>query len=421
MPKDSAVVQGPAPVSASPAQWLRRPEAIRSRCSAVLAAGTHGELKHFEVNEDALPVCARFVAETILSAYPDLDVPNHSRWRQFDAGGVARAPLILSDHAVAAPSRQAHAATALTILSVLLDAGAGYGWRYREVETGHRYERSEGIAVATLRMFDAGLFSTDPKQPHRLDAEPLMALTGVQLAAALQITPDNPLVGFQGRLELLHLLGAVLAARTDVFGTDRPEAGNLLTLLCGLSREGRLAAADALDAVLEVFAPVWAGGATLDGIPLGDVWRHQSAGGAGPTAGLVPLHALGQWLVYSLDRPLAAAGIALSDTAALTARAEHRNGGLLVDTGVLSPKHPAVAIGIHRLGSDVAIEWRALTVALMDPLADLVRQELRVDEGTLSFSALLEGGTARAGRILAAARREDGGPPIRVANDGVIF
>ena len=407
--------------SASSAPWLRRPEAIRSRCSAILAAGTHGDLRNFEVREESLPVCARFVAEVIRSAYPDLDVPHYSRWRQFSAGGVERWGDLCSKTAASDSMEIARHATALTVLSTLMDAGAGYGWKYREAETGHRYERSEGVAVATFRMFEAGILSQQNEDPFGGHQTALEDLTAETLASAFQVTPDNPLVGLKGRLELLHALGALMADRTDIFSSDNPELGHLADYLVGLSSDGVLQAVDILEVALEVFAPLWSGGATLNGDPLGDVWRHEAAGGAGPTEGLVPLHALGQWMVYSLVDPLKMAGVTVTELQALSGRAEHSNGGLLVDTGVLQPKHPAVAIGIHPVNSPVSVEWRALTIALLDPLADLVRGELGVGEDELPFSSILEGGTIRAGRIIAQARRDDGGAPVRVASDGVIF
>ena len=45
-------------------------------------------------------------------------------------------------------------------MSVLLDAGAGDVWTFKEPTTGTTYGRSEGIAVASLYMFTAGVFST---------------------------------------------------------------------------------------------------------------------------------------------------------------------------------------------------------------------------------------------------------------------
>jgi len=57
----------------------------------------------------------------------------------------------------------------LFLVSVLLDAGAGNKWTYTEPD-GQIYSRSEGLAVATVHMFDQGLFSGSPAtEPHRVD------------------------------------------------------------------------------------------------------------------------------------------------------------------------------------------------------------------------------------------------------------
>lgn len=48
----------------------------------------------------------------------------------------------------------------LFFVSVLLDAGAGDTWRYEEPGTGQVYERSEGIAVASLHMFKSYAFTS---------------------------------------------------------------------------------------------------------------------------------------------------------------------------------------------------------------------------------------------------------------------
>ena len=50
----------------------------------------------------------------------------------------------------------------LTVVSVLLDAGAGPDWHYVEAGTGSASRRSEGLGVASLHAFAAGLFSGDP-------------------------------------------------------------------------------------------------------------------------------------------------------------------------------------------------------------------------------------------------------------------
>jgi hypothetical protein len=106
---------------------------------------------------------------------------------------------------------------------------------------------------------------------------------------------------------------------------------------------------------------------------------------------------------------------------ALTALAEYRNGGLLIDSGVLVPKHAAVLGEAHRADSEVIVEWRALTVALIDRLADRVRDQIGLTPAELPLAKVLQGGTWSAGRYLARQLRLDGGPPLRVISDGTVF
>jgi hypothetical protein len=72
------------------------------------------------------------------------------------------------------------------------------------------------------------------------------------------------------------------------------------------------------------------------------------------------------------------------------------------------------------LGEEV-VEWRALTVALLDRLAPLVRARLGKSAAEFPLACMLEGGTWAAGRELAAELRQDGGPPLTVVSDGTLF
>jgi hypothetical protein len=56
----------------------------------------------------------------------------------------------------------------LFFVSVLLDAGAGDHWKYVEPETKGTYERSEGIAVASLYMFKGLAFTAQKNGPTPL-------------------------------------------------------------------------------------------------------------------------------------------------------------------------------------------------------------------------------------------------------------
>jgi hypothetical protein len=137
--------------------------------------------------------------------------------------------------------------------------------------------------------------------------------------------------------------------------------------------------------------------------------------------GLVPFHKLSQWLTYSLVEPLEQAGLRVTGLGALTGLAEYRNGGLFVDDGVLAPRQPDAFETRHPVGGPFVVEWRGLTVALLDRTAALVRARLGLDEEALPLAKVLEGGTWAAGRQAARERRPDGGPPFIVESDGTVF
>ena len=124
-----------------------------------------------------------------------------------------------------------------------------------------------------------------------------------------------------------------------------------------------------LSELLIQFGPIWPSRLALGGIPLGDCWRHPSINTDDATNKLVPFHKLSQWLTYSLIEPLQQAGFTVTDIDGLTGLAEYRNGGLFVDTGVLALRDPEEAAREHAVDSTLVVEWRALTVALLDRLA----------------------------------------------------
>ncbi len=406
--------------------WLRSPAAIRERCAIVLAAARDDSLEHFALHPERLEPAAGYVAETIAANYPDLEVPTHSRWRHFAVGGRDRWSGLAARLDGLSGEKVGREAVArirfdLAITSVLLDAGAGADWRYREPASGASYARSEGLAVASFDLFASGAFSSDPARPLRADAAGLAGVTEARLAEAFQAGPDNPLVGLEGRAALLRDLGAALEAAPVLFGAPAPRVGNLFDHLAQDTGPGGVSAAAVLGAVLTGLGPIWPGRTALGGINLGDVWRHPTARTDDLTDGLVPLHKLSQWLTYSLIEPLEDAGLAVTGVAALTGLAEYRNGGLLVDLGVLEPRHPGVLGETHEAGSELVVEWRALTVALLDELAPLVRTRLGKSAAEWPLPKVLEGGTWSAGRRIARERRPGGGPPISVASDGTVF
>ncbi|MBS7542253.1 URC4/urg3 family protein [Ancylobacter oerskovii] len=399
---------------------LRSPHAVRARSHSVLDHVQAGNSPYFTLDEGALDTVADYVAEVTRRAYPTLDIPYHSRWRHFDAGGVARWEA-LAARLEADPLETARIMVDLAVASVLLDAGAGDAWRYHEAATGLTVTRSEGLGVASLRMFEAGAFSSDPSVPLRVDAQALIGLDATTLARHFQVGPDNPLVGLEGRVALLNRLGAAMAARPDLFGDGATRPGGLIDALLPQARLGRLPAARILEALLDGLSSIWPAGLVVDGVVLGDVGRHPAIVVPDRSAGLVPFHKLSQWLTYSLLEPFEAAGVAVVDLDDLTALPEYRNGGLLVDLGLIVPRAPVDPAQKHPVDSEMIVEWRALTVALMDRLADRVRERLGLDAAAFPLAKLLQGGTWTAGRQIAAQKRPGGPPPIAIDADGTVF
>ena len=401
--------------TASAASGLDHPREIRLRCHEILSIGERGDLRHFDVRTDRLDDVARTVARVTIWRYPDLKIPPHARWRHFGAGGLDRWNTLASG---LDPEERARVALDLLIPSVLLDAGAGDGWRYREAGTGLEFTRSEGLAVASLGLFASGAFSSDPAFPLRADARALRAFDATRLAEAFQVAAGNELEGLEGRAGLLRSLGRAIGERPRLFG-DPPRIGGLHDHFRTLPEPP--GAAEVLETVIEALGPVWPARIALEGRNLGDVWHHRDIRRPDGTNGLIPFHKLCQWLTYSLIEPLAASGMPMRDISSLTGLAEYRNGGLFIDGGVLEPRDQAARAVAHPPGAELVVEWRALTVALLDRLAPPVRRELAVDDAKLPLAGLLEGGTWAAGRLLAKMAREGGGPPIRLISDGTVF
>jgi hypothetical protein len=407
-------------------EYLRKPEAIRERCENILRAGLAGELSHFAVDLEQLPAIADRVIAVTREAYPDLDIPYHGRFRHFAAGGADRLGAFARKlpRSSTPPDERARTYFDLVVTSVLLDAGAGERWRYRDEERGVELGRSEGLAVASLGMFSSGLFSDDPDRPFRATGRGLRAVSDASLATGFQVSAENPLVGLQGRVSLLRSLGEALEAHPDVFG-EEARVGNMFDVLARSSSTPSNGAAIEARAVLALllkcFSSIWPSRHELEGEPLGDVWRHPAAGGEGSSAGFVPFHKLTQWLTYSLIEPIEMAGLVVRDVDALTGLAEYRNGGLFVDLEAVRPKHDDVVSERHAPGSEIIVEWRALTVALLDRLAALVREGLGLTRDELPLARILEGGTWSAGRAVARERRPGGEPPIRIESDGTVF
>ena len=285
---------------------------------------------------------------------------------------------------------------------------------YLENETNERYGRSEGLAVASYYLFQQGGFSSQKDQPFLADAKGLQSVTPMTIKEAFQVSERNPLIGVEGRALLMSSLGKAIENNSEYFIGGR--IGGLVDYFD--QTYGKSFSADKiLYVVLRALSSIWPGRLEMDGMRLGDVWSHTKLGKG--SQGYVAFHKLSQWLSYSLIEPLEWAGFKITDLDELTGLAEYRNGGLFLDSGVIELRHLGDLAKQHPPQSDLIIEWRALTVQLLDRIAPIIREKLSLEDFPLA--KVLEGGTWWTGRKLASEKRSDSSPPLNIKSDGTVF
>jgi hypothetical protein len=172
---------------------------------------------------------------------------------------------------------------------------------------------------------------------------------------------------------------------------------------------------------------------TIGGYSIGDAWPLSTLQKQGEdiTECIQPFHKLTQWLTYSLMVPFQRVlGMQWINAESLTGLAEYRNGGLFVDLGALTLKKEALDRGLKEsgqelplfdVGDDVIVEWRAMTVVLLDVVYTMILA--RMDNGIhLTMAQVLEAGTWKSGREIAAQRRpKTKSSPILIKSDGTVF
>ena len=400
-------------------QDLLTAAAVRKAAVRMLEDGRAGRLLHWRLDEGALPEIARLVAHITRQNYPDLRIPFHARWRHFSVGGVDRWETLSATLPAAGPTERLRRAFDLVIMSVLVDAGTGGAWSYADGATQNRLSSSEGLALASLDLYRMGV----AKAPgHALEAKWLAELDARAFEVAFQVRGGNPLSGVKGRVALLNRLGQACLARPEIFAAHDPaRPGGLADAIVRHAEGGGIAAGTILELVLDALGTIWPSRATLNGVALGDSWIYAPWGEGATPHSIVPFHKLSQWLTYSLIEPLEHAGVIVSDICQLTGLAEYRNGGLFVDGGALQLKHASDAARAYGPDSTLVIEWRALTIALLDVLHPIVAMELGMALAEFPLARMLEGGTWAAGRYIARQLRPDGRPPIAITSDGTVF
>lgn len=393
--------------------YLLSPVAVRERSKKLYEHALQGKT-HFKINANLLPEVSKYVLEVTRSNYPSLDIPFHSRFGHFQAGKVDRLKILDQKLLGLSPIERARTKVDLAIVSVLLDAGAGMAWKYKDPFSEATLSKSEGLAVASLDLFLKGAFHSEQK--IGADGLGLQRFTKETLESGFQVTGANPLLGVEGRVKLLNTLG-------KLFEGSRPGAlVDEWVTLAKASPDGKtLKASSILNLILKRLGPIWPGRLALGEVNLGDVWYHPLLGSTETTDALVPFHKLSQWMSYSLIEPLTECGLTVVGLDELTGLPEYRNGGLLLDSKLIELRDPDLALVEHAPDSELVVEWRALTVTLLDRIGSEVRRMLGKDALELPLVKILEGGTWHAGRKLAAKLRSDGGPPLKIKSDGTVF
>ncbi|KAL1864104.1 hypothetical protein Daus18300_007884 [Diaporthe australafricana] len=426
-------------------KYLLSLRAIRERAQIVWQAAEAGELAHFDLHKDKLGDVADFVISVIKRDFgPDKydTIPPHGRWQHFDVGNVPRVQNMIDDWKTTGADdlELTRRLIDLFFVSVLLDAGAGDHWRFIEPNTDRKYERSEGIAIASLYMFNSFAFtdSTSGKTPS-VNGEGLKSITGEKLATGFQVSDHNPILGMDSRAGLLRSLGESLLQNSDVFG-EHGRPGNLVDYMKKTAEDSsELDVLKFWDVLQTLLIPCWPKDrTTVNGFPIGDAWplstlrKHTDPSEANDiTAGIQPFHKLTQWLTYSLVVPFQRIlGIKWKNVESLTALPEYRNGGLFVDLGAITLKKEAYERGVKASGQDLPlfdagddaiVEWRALTLNLLDRVYEIIGS--RMGQGVhLTMAQVLEAGTWKSGREIAAQRRpETKSSPILTRSDGTVF
>ena len=224
------------------------------------------------------------------------------------------------------------------------------------------------------------------------------------------------------RAKLLNELGQALIRHKHMFEFgDALRPGNLYDYFLQRQEKGVLAEREILIAILKSMGEIWPDGSWVDSIAIGDAAYHEAVKRSDITDGIVPFHKLSQWMSYSLIEPLQLAGIKIIQLDALTGLAEYRNGGLFIDTGTISLRDKTEMETLHDPKSPLIVEWRALTVTLLDQLAEQIRRHTNTNAESMPLVSILQGGTWSAGRRIAQRLRSDASPPLRLKSRGTIF
>ncbi|MCB2055229.1 MAG: DUF1688 family protein [Geminicoccaceae bacterium] len=336
-------------------------DAVRERCWAVLARVERGASRHFELDARPVPAEAENLARLI--ARDGVVMPTgwgHLHHTADPTGGA----LFALHGRLGGTSAHERARCGFDLAAL---------WATLHLDFARPSRAGLSLEEVT-RLVAAGRFASDDATPCA-DAEGLRRFAGTEAPSAE--------VGSR-----LTTLASTLDAHPDFFSAPGRFGGLLDRLPTG--DDPATIDARTVFAATEPLTPALArGGVRIAGRETGDVRRLEGIAPNREHAGLVPLHAARQQLVLDLSDPLAEAGVTMVNLQALTASATAASCDHMLTLGLVVPRHAAVGRLVHPMGSDIAVELRALTVALVDRLADRVRQTLDIEAGRLPAVAMM--------------------------------
>ncbi|WP_305988874.1 DUF1688 family protein [Roseibium sp. MMSF_3544] len=398
---------------------LFKPQEVRRRAHDLLGIATDSGLKHVEVDLSKLSDALLMVLETTKENYPEFHIPPYGVWRDFEAGGIDRWAALASARSFEGAEQMLTSAADLAVLSAYMKTMHPVGWHYEDRMTETRVSGKQASALAAFHMFASGSFSSEMTDPYRVDAETLIRMEKDELAFGLQWDLQDDTDLLEALQQHLKRLGEALALRSDFFSEGYFTRPGLLMVRLAREGGGAVSALKLMDRLLEALAPVWLGGAEAGDISLGDSFRH--SGGTGSSEATVfPFHLAAQDMVYSLVEPFAWAGLEVEDLNLLAVPADDTHAAVFVKTGVLKIKDGPEAPTEESV-RDRMIEIRAITMALTDKLADLLRSELDVTAEQLPLTCILEGGTSRAGNHVLQQSSPGTDKLGRFLNPGAVF
>ncbi|POF34427.1 DUF1688 family protein [Roseibium marinum] len=408
--------------SVSPLTFFQ-PREVWREAHRFLDLAQAGTLAHVRVDLAKLGDALVTVLETTRENYPDFQIPPYGIWRDFEAGGIDRWGAMASARNFETAEDMLAAAADLAVLGTFMKTRHPQGWTFEDRMTGTSATGRQASALAAFHMFAAGSFSAEMTDPYRVDAETLIRLDAEELAFGLQWELADDAGLLEDMQRHLKRLGEALALRPDLFSEgDAIRPGSLATRLAK-DGGGAVSAGTLLDHLLEALAPVWEGGAQEGEISLGDSFGHSALPAALPeeeSVIVVPFHLAAQEMVYALVEPFAWAGLEVAGLEDLTAPADEIHAALFVHTGAMAVRTAADELTFQE-ERDRMIELRAVSSALTDRLAELLRRELEVPADQLPLTCILEGGTHRAGRRILERGAGDLSKLGKFMNPGPVF